>query len=80
MSTYPTMEHQGYCVSVSTQKAPTGRWIAWVHLERGADFARLKGHEAPSQRVPNDAPSEESAVLGAYAFARERIDGGWRPA
>jgi hypothetical protein len=74
MSTYPPLEHQGVCASVSTQKEATGRWMAWVNLERGVDFARLKGHATSPQRVPNDFPSEEKAVLGAYEYARQRID------
>lgn len=80
MSTYPTLDHKGFCVSVSTQKEPTGRWKAWVHMERGADFARLKGHESTPHRVPNDFPAEDKAVLGAYEYARQRIDQGWSAA
>ncbi|MDT8990193.1 hypothetical protein RQP54_04885 [Curvibacter sp. APW13] len=76
MSHFPAIEHHGVCASVSTERAPTGRWKAWVHLERGADFARLKGHESTAQRVPNDFPSEENAVLSAYAYVRQRIDQG----
>lgn len=76
MSTFPAIEHHGVCASVSTEKAPTGRWKAWVHRERGPEFARLKGHDTAAQRVPNDFPSEEKAVLGAYAFVRQRIDQG----
>lgn len=73
MSGYPVIEHEGHCASVTTQHEPTGRWMAWVHFERGQDFARLKGHVTTPHRVPNDYPSEEKAVLAAYDFARELI-------
>ncbi len=76
MSGYPVIEQDGECASVSTKKEATGRWMAWVHFERGADYARLKGHATTPHRVPNDYPSEEQAVLAAYAFARERIAAG----
>ena len=73
MSGYPVIEQDGECASVTTKKEATGRWMAWVHFERGADYARLKGHATTLHRVPNDYPSEEQAVLAAYAYARERI-------
>ena len=73
MSGYPVIEHEGRCASVSTQREPTGRWMAWVQFERDPDFARLKGHATTPHRVPNDYPSEEKAVLAAYDFARELI-------
>ena len=73
MSGYPVIEQDGECASVTTQREATGRWMAWVHFERSPDYARLKGHATTSHRVPNDYPSEEQAVLAAYAFARERI-------
>ena len=73
MSGYPVIEQDGYCASVSTQKEPTRRWKAWVHFERGPDFARLKGHVTEPHRVPNDFPSEEMAVMAAYDYARELI-------
>lgn len=44
MSAYPLLEHEGRCASISTQREPTGRWIAWVSFERDPDFARLKAH------------------------------------
>lgn len=73
MSGYPVVEQDGYCASVSTRREASGRWMVWVHFERGPDYARLKNHVAPPQRVPNDYPSEEKAVAAAYEFARERI-------
>lgn len=73
MSGYPVIEQDGHCASVSTQREPTGRWMAWVHFERNSDFARLKGHTAQARRVPNDYPSEEKAVAAAYEYAHELI-------
>jgi hypothetical protein len=73
MAAYPVLEHAGRCASVSTQREPTGRWMAFVTLERDADFARLKGHPGEPHRVPNDYPSEEKAVLAAYEHARTLI-------
>jgi len=76
MSGYPVVEQQGFCASVSAQRAPSGRWMAWVHFERGPDYARLKAHMAPPHRVPNDYPSEEKAVAAAYTYAREQMASG----
>lgn len=73
MSGYPVVEQDGYCASVSTQKEHTGRWMAWVSFERGADPAQPKTSAAPPHRVPNDYPTEEQAVTAAYKFAHERI-------
>lgn len=73
MSGYPVLEHEGFCASVSTQREPSGRWMAWVTFERDRVFARLKVHGDQPHRVPNDYPSEEKAVLAAYDFARELI-------
>lgn len=74
MSGFPVIEQDGVCASVSTQRAPTCRWVSWVSFERDSYFARLKHHHvAEPHRVPNDYPSEESAVLAAYSFARELI-------
>ncbi|MBK6321820.1 hypothetical protein [Candidatus Aalborgicola defluviihabitans] len=73
MSAYPLLEHEGRCASISTQREPTGRWIAWVSFERDPDFARLKAHAGNPHRVHNDYPSEEKAVTAAYDFARELI-------
>jgi hypothetical protein len=47
--------------------------MAFVTLERDADYARLKGHPGEPHRVPNDYPSEEKAVLAAYEHARALI-------
>jgi hypothetical protein len=47
--------------------------MSWVHFERDSDYARLKNHAGAPQRVPNDYPTEEKAVLAAYEFARELI-------
>lgn len=76
MSGYPVVEQDGYCASVTTKKEPAGRWMAWVHFERGEDYARLKINMAPPHRVPNDYPTEEKAITAAYQFAHERIDKG----
>ena len=76
MSGYPVVEQDGCCASVSTQREATGRWLSWVHFERDSDFARLKNHIGTPQRVPNDYPSEEKAVLAAYEFARQLISKG----
>jgi len=73
MPSYPVVEQDGYCASVSVEKASKGRWRAWVHFERGADYERLKSHVVPPHRVPNDYPSEERAVVAAYEFAHERM-------
>ena len=73
MYTYPVLEQDGYCVSVSTRKEPTRRWRAWVQFERDSDYARLGAHTGEPVRVPNDYPSEALAVQAAYAHARERI-------
>lgn len=76
MSNYPVVEQDGYCASVSTQREPSGRWLAWVRFERGADAEGLKTSTAQPQRVSNDYPSEERAIAAAYEFARERISNG----
>jgi hypothetical protein len=74
MSGYPVVEQDGYCASVSTQRAATGRWTSWVQLERDANYARLKGKDPTARRrVPNDYPSEEKAVQAAYEFAHDLI-------
>jgi len=74
MSGYPVIEQDGYRASVTTQKEHSGRWMAWVQFERGADDAHLKTPAAaPPRRVPNDYPTEEKAVTAAYQFAHERI-------
>ena len=76
MSGYPVIEQNGYRASVSTQKEPTGRWMAWVDFERDRDLVGLSGHRTKPHRVPNDYPSEEKAVAAAYARARELIANG----
>ncbi len=76
MSGYPPIEQDGFCATVTTEREATGRWMAWIHFERGPDFARLKGHETEGQRVPNDYPSEEKAVSAAYEHARDLISRG----
>jgi hypothetical protein len=73
MYTYPVLEQDGFCVSVSTRKEPTRRWRAWVQFERDRDYAKLKAHSSAPLRVPNDFPSEALAVQAAYARARELI-------
>lgn len=73
MYTYPMIEENGCCASISTRREPTRRWRCWVMLERGRDFARLKDHPGQTVRVPNDYPSEEKAVEAAYAMARQLI-------
>lgn len=73
MSGYPLVEQDGLCASVSTQKKPACRWVSFVSWERDRYFARLYPHVAPTQKVPNDYPSEEAAVAAAYQFARERM-------
>lgn len=74
MYTYPVLEQDGFCVSVSTRREPTKRWRAWVQFERGSDYARLKAHSSEPVRVPVDYPSEEQAVQAAYAHARKLIE------
>lgn len=76
MSGYPVVEQDGYCASVSTQREPSGRWLAWVRFERGSESAGLKASTASPHRVSNDYPSEEKAIVAAYEFARERISRG----
>lgn len=76
MANYPVVEQDGFCASVSTQKEPSGRWLAWVRFERGADSGGLKAPEARAHRVSNDYASEEKALAAGYAFARERISKG----
>jgi hypothetical protein len=73
MYTYPVLEQDGFCVSVSTRREPTRRWRAWVQFERDHDYARLKAHSGEPLRVPNDYPSEEQAVRAAYDHARQLI-------
>ena len=73
MTKYPRIQQDGYCASISTARAATGRWRAWVTLERDSVYARLKSHQTPEQAVPNSYPSEESAVQAAYARARDLI-------
>lgn len=73
MYTYPVLEQDGFCVSVSTRKEPTRRWRAWVQFERDRDYARLQTHSSEPQRVPNDYPSEALAVQAAYEHARALI-------
>ena len=73
MHPYPVIEQDGCCASISTRKEPTRRWRCWVVMERNRDFARLKVHSGKPIRVPNDFPSEESAVAAAYAMARQLI-------
>lgn len=76
MATYPVVEQDGYCASVSTQREPGGRWVAWVRFERGAESGGPKTPEATPHRVSNDYPSEEKALAAGYEFARERISKG----
>lgn len=73
MYTYPILEQDGFCVSVSTHREPTRRWRAWVQFERDRDYAKLKAHASAPQRVPNDYPSEAAAVQAAYEHARKLI-------
>lgn len=73
MYTYPVLEQDGFCVSVSTRKEPTRRWRAWVQFERDSVYARLKTHSTEPVRVPNDYPSEALAVQAAYEHARKLI-------
>lgn len=72
MSGYPNIEHEGFTASVSTRKEATGRWMCWVAYAQGAGALASGG--TPSHRVPNDYPSEEKAVMAAYAHARTLID------
>lgn len=73
MYTYPVLEEDGFCVSVSTRKEPGNRWRSFVQFERDRNFARLKEHTAEPIRVPNDYPSEALAVQAAYEHARKLI-------
>lgn len=73
MSGYPVIEQDGYRASVSTEREPTGRWRAWVSLEHGGDALKRGASLAGAHRVPNDYPSEEKALAGAYEYARELI-------
>jgi hypothetical protein len=73
MFTYPVLEQDGFCVSVSTRREPTKRWRAWVQFERDRDYAKLGVHSTEPLRVPVDYPSEERAVQAAYAHARTLI-------
>ena len=70
---YPLVEHDGRYASIAVEMAHGGRWKAFVTLERGEDFARLKTHpEAIS--VPNSFPSDTAAAEAAYAHARRLIE------
>lgn len=73
MSAYPLLEQDGFCVLVTAEKAHGRRWRCWVQFERDHDFARLKMHPSPVQRVPNDYPNEALAVQAAYDHARVLI-------
>jgi hypothetical protein len=73
MYTYPVLEQDGFCVSVTTHKEPTRRWRSWEQFERGGDYAKLNAHTTEPLRVPNDYPSEPEAVQAAYTHARTLI-------
>lgn len=73
MIRYPLVEQDGRFASVSVEREPTGRWHAWVTLERDGDFARLKASTAQPVRVPNNYPSEAKALEAAYAHAHTLI-------
>ena len=76
MSGYPVVEQDGYCASVSTEKEPTGRWRAWVSLERDGEADNAMASLTAAHRVPNDYPSEEKALAAAYEYARALITKG----
>jgi hypothetical protein len=42
-------------------------------LEHGGDALKRGASLAGAHRVPNDYPSEEKALAGAYEYARELI-------
>ena len=68
------IELDGYCVTVSAQKEPTGRWLSWARFERMSDFAPIKTHiPGMRRRVPNDFQSQEKALEAAYDYARELV-------
>jgi hypothetical protein len=76
MASYPMLEENGFCVSVTARKGHEGygrRWQAWIQFERGGEFARLHIHESAPIRVPNDYPDEAQAVQAAYDHARSAI-------
>ena len=73
MSGYPVLEHEGYCASVTTKKEVTGRWMCWVAYARGSGASVPASANVDLNRVPNDYPSEEKAVLAAYEHARTLI-------
>lgn len=76
MASYPMLEENGFCVSVTAHKGHGGygrRWQAWIQFERGGEFLRLHVHESGLLRVPNDYPDETQAVQAAYDYARRAI-------
>lgn len=73
MYTYPVLEQDGFCVSVSTRKEPTRRWRSWIQFEPERSEAPTTAFPTEPVQVPNDYPSEALAVQAAYAHARVLI-------
>ena len=69
------VELDGYGVTVTAQKEPTGRWISSARFERVNDLTPMKTHiPGMRRRVPNDFPSQEKALEAAYDYARALVE------